>query len=174
MHRRPIVTAASLVFAVLLLVNFRGPEDLALRVAMADAGAASSGRGPSLPGASAGGGSSLSGGSGSGTSSSRSDANATPSPVPAPSGTFTGPQVQNPFGLVQVAITVTAGKIVDVTALSLPAGGHSGRISDFVAPILRSQALAVQSARIDGVSGATYTSRAYAMSLQGALDAAAR
>ena len=59
-----------------------------------------------------------------------------------------------------------------MNAVSLPVGGHSGQISNFVAPILRSQALAAQSSRIDGVSGATYTSEAYSMSLQGALDAA--
>ena len=78
------------------------------------------------------------------------------------SGTFTGPLAANPYGDVQVQITVQGGKIVDVQALSLPIGGHSGRISNYVEPILRSQALAAQSARINGVSGASYTSQAYA------------
>jgi uncharacterized protein with FMN-binding domain len=41
-----------------------------------------------------------------------------------------------------------------------------------VEPILRSEALQAQSANIDGVSGATYTSTAYAQSLQSALDSA--
>lgn len=56
--------------------------------------------------------------------------------------------------------------------MALPTGGHSGRISDEVGPLLRSEALAAQSAQIDVISGATYTSRAYATSLQSALDAA--
>jgi uncharacterized protein with FMN-binding domain len=77
-----------------------------------------------------------------------------------------------PYGPVQVQIVVTNGKIADVRALALPRGGHSGRISQFVEPILRSQALAAQSASIDGISGATFTSSAYAQSLQAALDAA--
>ena len=78
----------------------------------------------------------------------------------------------NPYGDVQVQITVKNGKITDVQALAMPTGGHSGRISNYVAPILRSQALSAQSANINGVSGASYTSQAYAESLQGALDAA--
>jgi len=57
-------------------------------------------------------------------------------------------------------------------ALELPSGGRSSQISRFVEPILRSEALQAQSANIDGVSGATYTSTAYAQSLQSALDSA--
>ena len=67
---------------------------------------------------------------------------------------------------------MTDGKITDVQALALPVGGHSGQISNIVAPMLRSEALAAQSASIDVISGATYTSRGYATSLQSALDAA--
>jgi uncharacterized protein with FMN-binding domain len=86
------------------------------------------------------------------------------------SGTFTGSVVQEPFGQVQVQITMTAGKITDVTALELPTHGRSGFISQSAAPILQGEALAAQSANIDTVSGATYTSDAYAQSLQSAID----
>ena len=110
-------------------------------------------------------------------------ATATPAPTKAASngsgngsgkgsGTFTGAVVQNPFGQVQVQITMVAGKITDVTALQLPTHGRSGFISQDVAPILQGEALAAQSANIDLVSGATYTSDAYAQSLQSAIDKA--
>jgi uncharacterized protein with FMN-binding domain len=100
---------------------------------------------------------------------------ATPAPTNAPkkgSGTFTGSVVPEPFGLVQVQITMTSGKITDVTALQLPTHGRSGFISQDVAPILQGEALSAQSANIDTVSGATYTSDAYAQSLQSAIDQA--
>jgi uncharacterized protein with FMN-binding domain len=86
------------------------------------------------------------------------------------SGTFTGAVFQNPFGDVQVQITMTGGKITAVTALQLPTHGRSGFISQSVAPILQGEALTAQSASIDTVSGATYTSEAYAQSLQSAID----
>jgi uncharacterized protein with FMN-binding domain len=70
-----------------------------------------------------------------------------------------------------VEVTVAGGRLTEVTALQLPDGDRrSASISDRVEPTLRSQALAVQDASIDGVSGATYTSIAYARSLQAALD----
>ncbi len=100
-------------------------------------------------------------------------AGATPTASKKPasgSGTFTGAAVQNPFGEVQVEITIAAGKITAVTALQLPTHGRSGFISQDVAPILQGEALTAQSARIDTVSGATYTSDAYAQSLQSAID----
>jgi uncharacterized protein with FMN-binding domain len=103
----------------------------------------------------------------------------TPAPTQAPtkapskgSGTFTGSVVSEPFGLVQVQITMAAGKITAVTALQLPTHGRSGFISQDAEPILQGEALAAQSAQIDTVSGATYTSDAYAQSLQSAIDQA--
>ncbi|MEI7742729.1 MAG: FMN-binding protein [Chloroflexota bacterium] len=87
--------------------------------------------------------------------------------------TVSGPTVNTRFGPVQVAVTVVSGRITDVSAVQLPSGDRrSASISSRVEPMLRSQVLSAQSARIDGVSGATYTSIAYARSLQAALDAA--
>ena len=77
-----------------------------------------------------------------------------------------------PYGGVQVQIAVSNRKIAGVQAVALPTGGHSGRISSIVAPMLRSETLAAQSASINVISGATYTSLGYAKSLQSALDAA--
>ena len=101
-------------------------------------------------------------------------AGATPAPTKAASkgsGTFTGAAVQYPYGQVQVQITLVAGKITDVVA-QMPDQGRSGFISQSVAPILQGEALSAQSANIDTVSGATYTSEAYAQSLQSAIDQA--
>jgi len=88
-------------------------------------------------------------------------------------GTVTGQVVSTRYGDVQVQVTMSGGSITDVSALSLPDGdGHSMRISEAVEPMLRSEVLQAQSANIDLVSGATYTSTAYRESLQSALDAA--
>jgi uncharacterized protein with FMN-binding domain len=84
----------------------------------------------------------------------------------------TGAVSQNQYGSVQVKVTVAGGKIKQVTAVQLPQGDpKSAQISQYAAPQLQSEALAAQSAQIDGVSGASYTSQSYATSLQSALDA---
>lgn len=86
--------------------------------------------------------------------------------------TATGPQVVLAHGIVQVQATVTDGRLIDVTALQLPHDNpDSWDHSNAAAATLRSEALTKQSANIDIVSGATYTSRGYARSLQAALDA---
>ncbi len=87
-------------------------------------------------------------------------------------GTFDGTLIDMRYGSVQVEITVSGGKVTSVTALALPVGGRSSAISGYAGPILASEAVAAQSASIDLVSGATYTSQAYAQSLQSALDQA--
>jgi uncharacterized protein with FMN-binding domain len=70
-------------------------------------------------------------------------------------------------------VTLSGGKIADVAALQLPQNdGHSARISSAVEPMLRSEVLSAQSADIQTISGATYTSEAYVTSLQSALDGA--
>jgi uncharacterized protein with FMN-binding domain len=84
----------------------------------------------------------------------------------------TGDAVDTRFGTVQVQVTVEGGTIVDVTALQLPTGGRNSQESAYAEPILRSEALQAGSARIDTVSGATYTSMGYIQSLQSALDSA--
>lgn len=84
-----------------------------------------------------------------------------------------GPIVANQYGRVQVQIAVSAGKIVDVRAVQVPDGdGTSREINRAAAPQLKQQALTAQSAQVDGVSGATYTSDGYRRSLQAALDKA--
>lgn len=89
-------------------------------------------------------------------------------------GVWTGPPVGTRWGDVQVAVTIRGGSIAGVEALSLPDEGKSVAINSRAAPRLEAEAVAAQSARLDIVSGATYTSRAYATSLQAALDQAAQ
>jgi uncharacterized protein with FMN-binding domain len=91
----------------------------------------------------------------------------------ASSGTFDGSVVQTQYGPVQVAVTIANGSVTEVTALQLTNdGGRSVMISNHAAPILRSEVLTAQSALVQNVSGATYTTNGYLTSLQAALDAA--
>ena len=80
----------------------------------------------------------------------------------------------NKWGDVQVQATFAAdGSLVDVTTLQTPdRDGKSVRINDRAVPQLNTEALSTQSARVDTVSGATYTSTDYRNSLQSAIDAA--
>jgi uncharacterized protein with FMN-binding domain len=88
--------------------------------------------------------------------------------------TISGDLVTTPWGDVQVAVTLEGGDVGDVVVLALPGGDrHSAAISDYVAPILREEAIATGSADVSVISGATYTCEAYATSLQSALDQAA-
>lgn len=86
-------------------------------------------------------------------------------------GRFVGKPVTHPYGTVQVAVTIADGKITG-TAVSAPTDGNSGAINSGAVPKLKAQALESQSAEVDTVSGATYTSTSYSESLQAALDEA--
>ena len=97
----------------------------------------------------------------------------TPAAAAAPSGTFTGSAVQTRFGPVQVSVTIAGGAITDVTALRLTdRDGKSVAISNRAAPVLREEVLSAQSASVQNIGGATYTTEGYLQSLQSALDAA--
>ena len=77
------------------------------------------------------------------------------------------------YGIVQVQVVLTGGTITDVTAVQYPQQERTDQeINSQAIPLLRSQVLAAGSAKIDGVSGATFTSEGYITSLQSALDAA--
>ena len=77
------------------------------------------------------------------------------------------------YGLVQVRVVITDGSITEVKALQYPQTDRKDvQINSSAIPRLRTQVLTAQSAKIDGVSGATFTSDGYVTSLQSALDAA--
>ena len=106
---------------------------------------------------------------------------ATPSPTSPPAssasglkdGQYTGHDIQNRYGDVQVRVTISGGRISDVQALQLPFDRQrSQEISDYVRQPLHDELLQAQSAQIDTISGATYTSDGYAQSSQSALDQA--
>ena len=104
------------------------------------------------------------------TPSSSSTPKTSPSTAPAgPSGTFDGPSESTQYGNVQVTITVANGKITNANG-SLPGGGDS--IGQNAIPQLNQEVLTAQSANIQAVSGATYTSNGYIESLQQAVDQA--
>ncbi|WP_406370401.1 FMN-binding protein [Streptomyces sp. NBC_00647] len=87
--------------------------------------------------------------------------------------TVTGDTVQTRWGPVQVRITLKNGRITEVTAVAYPSENpRDQEINSYAIPQLRREALAAQSAEIDSVSGATYTSDGYKQSLQSALDSA--
>jgi uncharacterized protein with FMN-binding domain len=85
-------------------------------------------------------------------------------------GVFTGDSTDAYYGNVQVKVTISNGKITDVTFLDYPQDrGHSIRINDYAMPSLKSEAIQAQSAQVDIVSGATQTSKAFIQSLSTAL-----
>lgn len=95
-----------------------------------------------------------------------------PQPTSAPRH-IAGALVSTPYGNVQVSATVVGHRLTDVRALQLTdAGSTSVGISAAAVPVLHREALTAQSANIDSVSGATYTSAGYKQSLQSALDQA--
>jgi uncharacterized protein with FMN-binding domain len=87
------------------------------------------------------------------------------------SGTATGAAVATQYGDAQVRVTVTDGKIVKVEALQLQGNDqHSVEISSSAEPVLQQEVLTQQTADVDAVGGATFTSASYLQSLQSALD----
>lgn len=127
---------------------------------------------PSPPAASASPSTSMAGGPGSSAASSAA------SHMPGTGGqaaarTVTGTAATTPYGPMQLQVTLTGMKITKVTVLQQTNdGAESNQIDGNAIPKLTSEALAAQSARIDAVSGATYTSSGYIKSLQSALDKA--
>jgi uncharacterized protein with FMN-binding domain len=159
MPTRAAVAIVATAIAVVLLFSFKTPAQARPRTPAADVSQAS-------PTPSA--------------SPSPSDSSA-PTPTPTPSssgltykdGQYTGQDFQNQFGDTQVKVTISGGKITDVQALQLPFDRQrSAEISQYAAPQLHDEVLQAQSAQIDSLSGATYTSDSYAQSVQSALDQA--
>jgi uncharacterized protein with FMN-binding domain len=93
---------------------------------------------------------------------------------PASTGTRTavGPSVNYSWGVLSVSVTVSGTKITKVGIASLDDGGNprSQYIDQQSIPMLEQQAMQAQSANIQGVSGASYTSSGFQQSLQGALQ----
>jgi uncharacterized protein with FMN-binding domain len=157
MPTRAAVAIVATAIAVVLLFSFKTPDQARPRTPAADVSQASPTPSPSPSD------------SGSGAP--------TPTPTnPGPTykdGQYTGQDSQNQFGDTQVKVTISGGQITDVQAVQLPFDRpRSAEISQYAAPQLHDEVLQAQSAQIDSLSGATYTSDAYAQSVQSALDQA--
>jgi uncharacterized protein with FMN-binding domain len=154
---RAAVAIVATAIAVALLFSFKTPAQARPRIPAADVAQASP-----TPTASA----------------TPSDSSA-PTPTPSPTGPtymdgqYTGQDFPNQFGDTQVKVTIAGGRITDVQAVQLPFDRpRSAEISQYASPRLHDEVLQAQSAQIDSLSGATYTSDAYAQSVQSALDQA--
>ena len=91
----------------------------------------------------------------------------------APARSYLGNAITTRYGVIQVKVTVKGGAITDVGFTQLTAfDGHSQRINSEAAPQLLRETLSTQSAHVDTVSGASYTSEGYRQSLQSTLDEA--
>ena len=85
----------------------------------------------------------------------------------------TGPVVNYYYGQLSVKVSASGTKITAITIATLSDGGnpYSAYVDHAALPMLQREAMAAQSANIQGVSGASYTSAGFAQSLQGALSA---
>jgi uncharacterized protein with FMN-binding domain len=163
MPTRAVVTLAATVVGLFLLVSFRTPPPSTIGSGVALLPARSTPSASSTPPVVTPSGAPPSGGR-------TPAATATPSATGLKNGSFTGQDFPNFYGDVQVQIIVSGGRITDVKALQYPTDRpQSAYISSVAIPYLHDEVLKAQSAQIDIISGATFTSDSYAQSLQSAL-----
>jgi uncharacterized protein with FMN-binding domain len=86
-------------------------------------------------------------------------------------GVFKGSAAKNPYGTIQVSIKISGGKITAADA-TFPVTGDSATINPPAIATLKQSTVKAQSADVDAVSGATFTSESYVKSLQAAIDQA--
>jgi uncharacterized protein with FMN-binding domain len=85
----------------------------------------------------------------------------------------TGQEAQTQYGPVQLQVTFSGKKITSINVLEYPTDTtRDQEINSYALPQLNQEAMAAQSAHIDVISGATYTSEGYQQSLQSAIDKA--
>lgn len=159
--RRVVLWALSTLSALVLLFSYHTSTS---------SEAATSAAAPVAPGASSGtGGGSSSGSTSPGSGSSGSGSSGST----RASGTFAGDAVGTRWGVVQVQVTVSAGRITKADVLQVPWNNpRDQEINSQAVPVLNQEVVRAQSAQIDMVSGATVTSDGYLQSLQSAIDKA--
>ncbi len=99
----------------------------------------------------------------------------TASPKPGNSGTkqVTGDAVDTPYGPVQLRVVFNGKRITSISVLRYPTGtSRDEQINSYALPQLNQETMTAQSANIDVISGATFTSEGYQQSLQSAIDKA--
>ncbi len=171
MSKRPVAALVITVAALVLLLNFRTPDVVANGVGASGQAVLAA---PAATSSTPVSGSTAGTGTSSGQTSVASGTGSTSSgTASSSSGTFTGTAVDTRYGPVQVQVTVQGGKITAVEAIQYPSSDpHSMRVNQYAIPALVQEALQAQSAQVNTVSGATYTSEAFIQSLQSALTAA--
>ncbi|HXR23307.1 MAG TPA: FMN-binding protein [Acidimicrobiales bacterium] len=94
-----------------------------------------------------------------------------PSTGPSAARTAVGAAVNYNYGVLSVSATVSGTTLTNVAIASINDGGNfrSQSIDQQSIPLLEQQARQAQSANIQGVSGASYTSAGFEQSLQSAL-----
>jgi len=163
--RRVILTIAGTIAGLVALLSFKSHLPTAPSASVSTTGGSSSTAGTGSTG---------------GTSAPSSSAATVPGEFPMGSlaGTLTagetavtGQVANTVYGPVQIQLVMRNGKIVKVAVLRQPANTVNDiRIGDFAFPKLIGETLTAQTAKIDAVSGASYTSAGYIQSLQSALD----
>ncbi len=163
MRRAPIVLVATVLGTAGVLLFKPLSTTSVASATSTDTGASSSRSAATSPPSS---GASASSGSSSSSSSSSASSGAA-------DGTYTGEAETTRFGTTQVKVTISGGRITEITTVQLNQNEpRSVQISQSAAPTLRSEVLSKQTAAVDTVSGATYTTAQYEASLQSALDSA--
>jgi uncharacterized protein with FMN-binding domain len=99
-------------------------------------------------------------------------ATTTTTAAPSAARSATGAATNYSYGVLSVKVTVSGTKVTNVSIASIDDGGNprSAYIDQASIPILEQQALSAQSASIQGVSGASYTTAGFEQSLQSALS----
>jgi uncharacterized protein with FMN-binding domain len=166
--RRAIIATVGTVAALVAVLDYKSHGAVtAVQVAVPSTSSAS----PSSPTAAPATDPSTSSGS-----SSASTVPATTAPTATSSGgTYTGMEVQYQYGEIEISITIKDGKIAGLTLpVNTAEDPQSASINSQAVPILTKEALAAQGIHFDSVSGATYTSNAFAQAFQSALDKAGK
>ncbi|MFJ8627909.1 FMN-binding protein [Kitasatospora sp. NPDC093550] len=172
--RRAVVSSAATAAGVVLLLSLKphqatGPTPVI--GSAPDAGSASGAGSTTGAGSTAGSGSDVS--EPSTTPSAGPSANPSAAASPGAARKVGGDTVNTRYGPVQVQVTLAGSRITAVDVVKYPTAERRDReINTSALPVLNQEAISAQSARIDVVSGATYTSEGYIRSLQSALDRA--
>ena len=163
MRRTPIVIAATFAGLAGVLAFHTTPAKLSLGTVAGASGSAQPSTTPA-PGRSQR-------GQNAGAASSPPRSSPTAKAKPGATRTVVGPAVNYNFGVLSVSVTVSGNKITKVGIASLDDGGNqrSQFIDQQSIPILEQETMQAQSASIQGVSGASYTSAGFQQSLQAAL-----
>jgi uncharacterized protein with FMN-binding domain len=158
--RRVIFAIVATAAALVVLLSFKTHTSPAIASSAGGSGSAASGGGAPAGGRS----------TAAGTSRSRGKS---PRNTGGTAKTATGSVADTAYGPVQVQVTVKGGKVTAAEATQYPSGTpRDAQINSYAIPVLNQEAVSASSARIDAVSGATYTSEGYISSLQSALNKA--